>query len=485
MARRLRFLGPLTIVALALAAVFGGCSGDAVTPTENDQNNSTGFINGDISASGGTFEYTVDTAGDPNSPISGPFTIRGKNIHYVDSLQALSVDITVEHACRCTFNEPIGLTFLDLLPEGVTVQNPDNGEHGPGAAIVFEFENDDGVWGPFEESLPRTVLFGVDAGVSIAFVARIDIGAPPDEGSIGGVVWHDANENGEREANEPGLAGVEIQMVATNGPEISPPEILWRAITDETGHYQFDGLDARSYEVSLVLRDDLRPTTPTVLHVILVEQNGTVSDFLEADFGLVPLDPPPRPIIEVGDFVDVWGEYAGGVNHPLMSKLIRVTKCNAPRPELVIDTASLQNDTTDVDPCHLPVGALVGPVTGIASEERVLFVMGTPVRFALPPTDTVPDDSTFAPQFQDDGTLCKGIDFDDVRIGDRIAVFARNDPERRTLTGLRICEAPSDADEVHGKVERILTTPMGILNAFVVMRTTVVVTQTTRIEFIP
>jgi hypothetical protein len=323
-----RKLGPLFVVALVVTLAFGGCSNDTVVPTDNEQSNTSGLIAGDINASGGNFEYTTDTAGDPNSPIPGPFIIRGKNIHYVDSLNVLSVDFTVEHQCRCEFPEPIGLTFVTLLPDTVTVENPDNGVHGPGAAIVFEFENDDGVWSPFEESLPRTVHFGVGPGVSIGFVARIDIGMEPDLGSIGGVVWHDIDQDGVLDPNEPGIGGVEIHMYRTDGPELSSREILWRTLTARDGSYRFDGLNAGHYEVRKVPRNDLVPTTPEILQVILVEIDGQVSDFLMANFGCVPRG-QPRPIIEVGDFVDVWGKYTVSGNaddqlqprHYVMSRL--------------------------------------------------------------------------------------------------------------------------------------------------------------------
>ena len=46
-----------------------------------------------------------------------------------------------------------------------------------GAAIVFHFANDDGLWTPGEESLARTVEFGVTKGTAIAFIARLDLGA--------------------------------------------------------------------------------------------------------------------------------------------------------------------------------------------------------------------------------------------------------------------------------------------------------------------
>lgn len=476
------------LAALALAVVYAGC-GDSVQPIENEQNNPSGLISGDIDAAGGSFEYSTDTAGDPANPVPGPFIIRGTNIHYVDSLSALSVDITVEHRCRCEFPEPIGMTFVSLLPPGVTVQNPDNGEHGPGAAIVFEFENDDGVWSSFEESLPRTVLFGVDRGVSIGFVARFDIGMDPDLGSVGGLVWHDQNRNGQIDRGEPGIGGVEIQMYRTDGPEdVMPPEILWRTLTSRDGSYRFDKLGAGSYEVYRTPRNDLEPTTPVKIQVFLVEEDGVVSDFLMANFGCVPTG-PPRPVIEKGDFVDVWGgEYISRPVHVVTARMVQVTKCSGDRPTASAFIPAVIGDNTDIDVCDLPVGALMGPVTDINRDERVLWVMGTPVHFDTMATDTIPGDSTITPRLPSQGDPLPGepIDFEDAEIGDNVTVYAFNNLSHRTLDGLRLYKITAETFapifEVHGKVDEILMTTDHVIGGFVAMRTRVHVTNLTQIK---
>jgi hypothetical protein len=485
----IRRTGPLFVVALMVALVLGGCGDDSVTPTDIEQSNTSGLIEGDISAADGNFEFTTDTNGDLDRPVPGPFIIRGKNIHYVDSLGVLSVDFTVEHRCRCAFPEPIGLTFIDLLPPGVTVENPDNDEHGPGAAIVFEFENDDGVWTAFEESLPRTVHFGVDAGVSIGFVARIDIGMEPNLGSIGGLVWHDANENGQIDRGEQGIGGVVINMFRTDGPEVSNAEILWRTLTGPDGSYRFDGLDAGPYEVHKILQPDLHPTTPTVIHVILVEEDGGVSDFLMANFGCVPVH-PPGPAVEVGDFAGAWGDYTSRPEHLVLARGLSVIKCrNAPPKESVITPAAISTGQTDIDLCNTRLGALAGPVTDINRDARVLWLMGTPVHFDTVPTDSIPDDSTLATYIPGDTgpPSTKIIDFEDVEIGHNIMVFAWNFLDHRTLDGIIIRKLPDDTFapqqvRVHGKVDEILMTPNGVIDAFIAMRTKIVITELTHID---
>jgi hypothetical protein len=401
------------------------------------------------------------------------------------------VDITVEHRCQCSFPEPIGMTFVKLLPPGVTVQNPDNDEHGAGAAIVFEFENDDAQWTTGEESLPRTVLFGVDPGVSIGFVARIDIGMDPDLGSVGGIVWNDLNEDGQLDRGEPGIGGVVINMYRTDDPEDSMrPEILWRTVTDREGSYRFDRLDAGHYEVKKMPRDDLRPTTPTLIQVILVEQDGTVSDFLMANFGCVPVS-TPRPIIEVGDFVDVWGEYSVRPESRVIARTIQLIKCGDIRPETAsINSALATNDPGDISVCELPLGALRGRVTKIDRDARLLWVMGTPIKFESSDPDTVPDDPNITPHLPGQGEPPPGkeVGFDDVKVGDQVTVFAMNLPDHRTLDGVKIylsdIETFAPDNQVHGKVDEVLMTADRVVGAFVAMRTTIVITEHTNIKVI-
>jgi hypothetical protein len=484
----IRRVGPLFAVALVFSLAFVGCSDETLVPSENEQSNTSGLIEGNIDVSAGSFEYTTDSAGDPDNPMPGPFIIRGKNVHYVDSLSVLSVDFTVEHRCRCSFPEPIGMTFVNLFPQGVTVENPDNDEHGPGASIVFEFENDDGRWTPFEESLPRTVLFGVDPGVSIGFVARIDIGMDTRLGSIGGVVWNDHDEDGQMDQDEPGIGGVEILMSRTDGPETSNrAEIMWRTLTSPDGSYRFDSLEAGHYEVHEVTRDDLRPTTPTTIQVILVEQDGGVGDFLMANFGCVPVV-TPRPIIEVGDFVDVWGEYSARPEHHVTARSIQLIKCgDEPLRPSVVNPAFASADAADLDVCDLPLGALVGPVTDINRDARVLWVIGTPIRFEQSPQDTVPDDSTLTWDGLAGGEDPPGeeVGFDDVQLGDQVTVFALNVPDHRTLDGVKIYKSGVETFapdiQVHGKVDEILMTPDRAIDAFIAMRTKVFVTELTRV----
>ena len=105
---------------------------------------------------------------------------------------------------------PIGLTFVSFAPTDVTVENPDNDKNGPGASIVFEFENEDLRWTPGEKSLPRTTHFGVDEGVPFGFIAQVVIPDDTTTGTIGGIVWNDIDKDGEIDNDEPGIGGAVV-----------------------------------------------------------------------------------------------------------------------------------------------------------------------------------------------------------------------------------------------------------------------------------
>jgi len=270
------------------------CGGDT---TGLSPDNGSTTVQGEIGTA--DFELVVGAANGPGHPLDGPFILRGTNLHYEDSLQALVVDLTIRNSTRQAHPEPIVLTFVHLIPATATVLNPDNGINGDGAEIVFQFANDDGVWTPGEASLPRTVQFGVEKGVSIGFAARLNVGqAGGRNGLIGGVVWLDADRDSVRDDGEPGVPGVPMMLSSaggdprggTRGTPIAPRVVL----TAPDGHYVFRNLPAGSYVVTKM--PSMRagaPTTPTQVYVLLAEENGDVGDFLHADFGCAP--PPPGP----------------------------------------------------------------------------------------------------------------------------------------------------------------------------------------------
>jgi hypothetical protein len=285
----MRYYVILPLIATALLASFVGCSDRIVVVDEDDP----GLVQGGINPGDTGFEIVLPTAGTAQHPFTGPFILRGNNIHYDGGIGALLVDLTIENNSPNTYPLPIKLEFVTLLPPNVRILNPSNDIQGPGAMIQFEFANRDIVWTPGETSLPRSVQFGIDPGVSIGFAVRLHVGPPPDRGTISGVVWDDANEDGVRDIDELGLEGRGVLLAyADSLLDCVPPTdcpVIQHATTGPDGRYAFDGLDGGFYLVMLVRDRCSNPTTPPEIQVVLVETGGVVNDFPYGDFGVKPL----------------------------------------------------------------------------------------------------------------------------------------------------------------------------------------------------
>ncbi|HEX6791366.1 MAG TPA: SdrD B-like domain-containing protein [Candidatus Krumholzibacteria bacterium] len=343
---------------LMVLVSLAGCGDDSTAPPPARHNDGT--VQGQIGDA--DFQFEIH-AGQPGDPLFGPFLLQGRNLHYDDDAHMLVVDLTVKNLGTYSHQEPIGLTFIQLDPDEVTVANPDNDIHGDGAAIVFHFANDDGAWTPDEESLPRTVQFSVRKGVSVAFVARLDISVPGG-GTIDGVVWNDANQNGKRDDNERGVPGMDVFWGDFAQEEDSTgTHQFGRAVTDRNGHYVIGPLGAGGYVVTIGPTPGFFPTTPTEIHVLLVEVDGEVSSYHNANFGGVQaVSPPPVP----GEHVHVTGKFAPPDHFAYVSDEHFVCPDSVPDP--------LVTDPVEPD-CQ--GGVLRGEITEVAPQRNALRVMAT------------------------------------------------------------------------------------------------------------
>ncbi len=86
-------------------------------------------------------------------------------------------------------------------------------------------------------------------------------------GSISGTKFNDVNGNGSRDAAEPGLSGVTIQLKPASGPTLT-------ATTDASGAFSFTGLAAGTYVLSEVVPAGFVQTAPPA--------PGTISVMLTA-----------------------------------------------------------------------------------------------------------------------------------------------------------------------------------------------------------
>ena len=229
---------------LILAAVFviGGCSSqDDPTHPENLGQQASAVIRGEISNDLLDFEIVAKVGDGEGDPLPGDLLIRGRNMAYDADLGVVTVDLSVYNDSDAALPERVGLTFMQFMPDDVTIGNSDNDLGGAGALVVFEFADGDGNWSPGEESLARSVEFQLGSGTSFAFVARIDVGLPPEGGTIAGMVWHDLNENGEIDTDEEGVGGITMALHAGDDMNVEP---LMTTVTAEDGTYSFEGQDA-------------------------------------------------------------------------------------------------------------------------------------------------------------------------------------------------------------------------------------------------
>ncbi len=100
---------------------------------------------------------------------------------------------------------------------------------------------------------------------------RVTILSPP--GEIHGTVWHDLNGNGERESNEPGLAGWQINLAGA---------LLANVKTDSLGHYSFLSLNPGVYVISMSLQPGWIKTHPLGDHTFYLPPGFIATNI---DFG--------------------------------------------------------------------------------------------------------------------------------------------------------------------------------------------------------
>ena len=79
-------------------------------------------------------------------------------------------------------------------------------------------------------------------------------------GVIRGTKWNDRNGNGSRNNNDPGLSGVQIYLDTNNNGILDANEPV--TVTDQSGNYEFTGLEAGTYIVREVIPQGFRQTFP-------------------------------------------------------------------------------------------------------------------------------------------------------------------------------------------------------------------------------
>ena len=108
-------------------------------------------------------------------------------------------------------------------------------------------------------------------GGDVATNSTIDFGFVPPKYSIGNRVWRDSNNDGQRQAAEPGIAGVVVNLFAADATGNPVGAAITSTTTDGSGYYRFDNLnkgdyvvviDKSNFQTAAVLRPFLS-STPT------------------------------------------------------------------------------------------------------------------------------------------------------------------------------------------------------------------------------
>lgn len=126
---------------------------------------------------------------------------------------------------------------------------------------------------PTETTTP-TITATATPSATVTPAPTVTATATPAAGTIRGVVWHDLDRDGSREAGEPGLPGTTLTL------RNMAYQVVDSFITDSSGQYEFAGLPAGNYVLSAAFPPGFQPSTADSW-IVAVLANWTVT----IDFG--------------------------------------------------------------------------------------------------------------------------------------------------------------------------------------------------------
>jgi large repetitive protein len=168
-----------------------------------------------------------------------------------------------------------------------------------------------------------------------------DVGLQRTDARIGDLVWDDLDQDGVRDAGEPGRSGATVTL--TRGATT-----VATTSTDATGAYQFSGLPAGSYTVTVTPPTGTVASTPAVLAVALAEGQSVT----DADVGIASGT--------IGDLVfdDVDGDGVRDAGEPGLAGVTVTVR----QGTTLVDSVVTGSDGSYVVPL-LPAGTYVVTVT--------------------------------------------------------------------------------------------------------------------------
>jgi hypothetical protein len=128
----------------------------------------------------------------------------------------------------------------DTLPDGFTSTTLEQGDFNESYVNNVCIENC-----IQRDGLTYTRVYYVPLDHPQDYIAA-DFGYRQDKAAIGDYVWSDADQDGLQDPGEPGIGGVELELLDGNGNSFNPAV---KATTNEAGWYMFTSLDAGNYKV--------------------------------------------------------------------------------------------------------------------------------------------------------------------------------------------------------------------------------------------
>jgi len=113
--------------------------------------------------------------------------------------------------------------------------------------------------------------FKVNDGLvdSLAATVTLQVVAAATESSLGGLVFDDVNGNGQPDANETGVSGLEVTLLPATPLRTT---FAFTTTTDAIGAWRMDGVPFGEYTVEIAASDAVQLRTPLVLPVTLTQR---------------------------------------------------------------------------------------------------------------------------------------------------------------------------------------------------------------------
>ncbi len=278
------------LIASTLALVFS-CSDQ---PTAIDNKSGDGLAGKGEIDPGASGSFLLGEVSD-SSIGPGTLEVWAMNVAFNETTGIASFDVQLLNRTRRTVAPPIRFVITSVAPPDIATVDFDGVSRDGFPFYDFGAKlGDDNLLTPGERTDRVTMKFHTVTARSFAIGFRIDIGPPDGTGTLGGVVFLDANGNGERDRScrcEPGIPGITVALERTlgNGDRVT---LLTR--TDANGEYRFAGNREGVHKVFVGAPEDpWKITSANPLLVTLVKNaDGEGPRLSRGEFRSLP--PAPR-----------------------------------------------------------------------------------------------------------------------------------------------------------------------------------------------